>query len=578
MDVIREFLGRLTALTVEELATLRQAIQDEFTTLDGEDRTPEVASSMTELAEAADQLMAEESNRAAAQAEADTAAEAARERISALAPPEEPETPEAEPEAEAETPEAEAPAETPAAEPEPVAASGQRLARMAAGQRTAQPSPEAADPDGESRKAVVVASGALRTRKDKTEPIESRRELAEAMCETLGHMHRSSPPRGDIIVASATVEYPEDRRLTDDAWHNSEIIEAVCGPMAQRVDPMSMALVASGGICLPVNVDYAVPTWATAERPIRDGLAAFQATRGGLRFVQPPDIAEWEAATAIWTEATDASPGAETKPVVAMVCGAEELVYVEAVSTRIGFGNMQSRFAPEQVAANTDLAIAAAARVAENNLLNEIAAVCVKGVTAGTASLLGSTRELIPTIALAVAQQQQLHRLPDDQAYTAIFPRWVRELIRADLARESAHQQTESWNSLAITNAQIDELFKPYNVNPIWHLDGQGAGVEGSVSQIFASPSKAAIAKFPTKLVWYIFPDGGIQFLDAGRLDLGVVRDSTLDATNDYETFVETFEGIAKRTYANGALQMVTSLESTGAGALSISTAGKPPA
>lgn len=28
-----------------------------------------------------------------------------------------------------------------------------------------------------------------------------------------------------------------------------------------------------------------------------------------------------------------------------------------------------------------------------------------------------------------------------------------------------------------------------------------------------------------------------MQYLDGGRLDLGVVRDLTLDATNDYETF-----------------------------------------
>lgn len=46
---------------------------------------------------------------------------------------------------------------------------------------------------------------------------------------------------------------------------------------------------------------------------------------------------------------------------------------------------------------------------------------------------------------------------------------------------------------------------------------------------------------------WLLYPEGTYQFLDGGRLDLGVVRDSTLDATNDYETFVETFESVAMR-------------------------------
>lgn len=577
MDTIRELLGRLTALTVEELANLRQAIQDEFATLDGEDRTPDVASSMTELAEAADQLMAEEGNRATAQAEADTAAEAARERISALSPPEAEAKPDAEP-AEEPAPEEDAPAEA-VAEPEPVAASGQRLQRMAQRQSKATPSPEAPAPPAQSR-GVLVAAGSLSSARPQGTEITSREDLAVQFCDTLSRLHRQAPAKGDVLVASSTFDYPQDRQLTEDANHNTAIVMAACGPQARGVNPWSgeQALVATGGICLPVNVDYAVPTWATADRPIRDGLPAFQATRGGVRFVKPPDIAEWEAATAVWTEATDAAPGAETKPVVALACGAEELVYVEAISTRIGFGNMQSRFAPEQVAANTDLAIAAAARVAENNLLTEIAATAVKGITEGTASQLGTVRELLSSLLpLAVAQQQQVHRLPEGQVYTMILPRWFKEEIRADLAREAAHQQGE-WNSLSISNAQIDSLFTPYNIRPLWHFDGQGAGVEGGVSQVFAVPTKAAIVKFPAKVVSYFFPEGTVQFLDAGRLDLGVVRDSTLDATNDYESFIEVFEGIAKRGYTGSVLQFVSTFEATGTGAAPLDMKGKPPA
>ena len=120
---------------------------------------------------------------------------------------------------------------------------------------------------------------------------------------------------------------------------NTRRIEAVTG---------QQALVATGGVCLPVNVDYSVPTWATADRPLRDNLASFQASRGGVRFAQAPDIGEWAAATGIWTEATDAEPGEATKPVVSLSCGAEELVYVSAIPTRIGFGNMQGRFAPSR--------------------------------------------------------------------------------------------------------------------------------------------------------------------------------------------------------------------------------------
>jgi hypothetical protein len=69
-----------------------------------------------------------------------------------------------------------------------------------------------------------------------------------------------------------------------------------------------------------------------------------------------------------------------------------------------------------------------------------------------------------------------------------------------------------------------------------------------------------------------VFLEGSIQYLDAGRLDLGVVRDSTLDATNDYETFVETFEGIANRGFAGSVLQIVMSLCANGQSAATTST------
>lgn len=439
---------------------------------------------------------------------------------------------------------------------------GGTVARMAARRRRPQRSPEAGDADSAGR-AVLTAAGGLDGMQEGA-TIDDRYDLAEAMSRTLERLDRRGPSRGRVLCASAAWTYPEERQLTDDASLNARRLDAVCHPNA---------LVATGGICLPVNVDYAVPTWATADRPVRDGLAAFAASRGGIRFVKPLDISDWAAATGIWTEATDAEPAAATKPVVSMSCGTEELVYVEAIPTRMGFGNMQSRFAPEQVAANTDLAMAAAARIAENNLLELIAAQCVKDITSAT--VIGATRDLLTAVGQVVAGYRQLHRIPRTQMITAIFPDWLRELLRVDMAREIGHSQNGDWNALGVLDDQLDELLQVRGINPIWHLDGQNAEVSGGVAQTFAAPEAAkAVKAFPTKMVWYAFVEGSIQFLDGGRLDLGVVRDSTLDATNDYETFVEPFESIANRGFTGSALQLVTSLCADGSTAGTRSTEG----
>ncbi len=68
-------------------------------------------------------------------------------------------------------------------------------------------------------------------------------------------------------------------------------------------------------------------------------------------------------------------------------------------------------------------------------------------------------------------------------------------------------------------------------------------------------------------MVAYVFVEGSMQRLDGGRLDLGVVRDSTLDATNDYETFVEVFETVVSRGFANSGLQLILKGKPLGASA-----------
>jgi hypothetical protein len=563
MDRIRELVGRITTLTAEELAELRTLLVSEADTLDTDEATVDDIAVLQELAGFGELLMGQEAERAAAQEQAQADRQAARERIAALNPPADPEAdPEPDPTAE---PAAADPEAAPAASepvPEPVAASGQ-VARMAARQGTPTPSPEAAGTGAPARNgAVLLASGLLRGRLDPTAPLTDRMELAEAMAETLDGMPRHGPPRGDVLLASASWQYPEarDLRRGGSAQANSNLVEAVTG---------MQALTATGGICAPTNVDYTVPTWATADRPLRDALPSFQATRGGILFVQPPDIAGLAGATGLWTEATDASPGSATKPIIQVTCGSTTQVFVEAVSTRLGFGNMEARFAPEQVAANTDLAAAAAARIAENNLLNLIAAQCVAGVT--TATMLGAARDLLTALHQAVYAYRNAHRIPDSQTMTAIFPAWLRGLIKIDLLRELAHDNSGAWNVLMISDAQVDELFTSAGVNPVWHLDGQPSGVTGGVAQTFGIQAGSGVIEvFPTKLVWYLYPEGFFQFLDAGRLDLGVVRDSTLDATNDYETFSETFEGIAYRGFASGALQLVSTLCASGASSATI--------
>jgi hypothetical protein len=436
------------------------------------------------------------------------------------------------------------------------------VAAVAAGRRSIARNPEAAVATRGGNR-VLLASSPGTWIEDR--PVTDRYELAEHLCQVLRSQDRHGPAKGRVLCASAFYDYPEARILTGDPSADARKLDAAVG---------LQALTASGGICLPTNVDYEIKTWATAERPLKEGLPGFDASRGGLLYVEPPSVGTLAAAVGVWTEATDAEPLAATKPVYSVSCGATVQVFTSAISVRVGFGNMQSRFQPELVAANTDLAAAEHARKAEVNLLEGLRAKALADVT--QAKVLGATRDIITSINSVAANFRATNRLPRDVALTAVFPSWLLDLLKIDIARETAHSENSDWNSLAVTDEMVTDTLKAHGINPIFTLDY--LPVSGGIpAQTFSVQSaSSAMTSFPSKTVWFMFPEGAIQFLDGGRLDLGIVRDSTLDATNDMEVFWESFEAIADRGFSKSVIEVVSELCGNGTSAATASVSGCP--
>ena len=261
-----------------------------------------------------------------------------------------------------------------------------------------------------------------------------------------------------------------------------------------------------------------------------------------------------------------------TKPVLSVACGSPTTVLVDAVPTRLGFGNMEGRFAPEWIEAQTLLSVAAASRIRELNLLSHIDAA---STLCNSFNLLGTSRDLLATVDQVVAYYKDLHRLPDDVTLTAIFPRWARDAMRADLVREVAHD-VGAIDVHAISAAEIDGWLDVRGVKAIWMMDGRPVKTTGASAYQFPVQTyskvtgSSPIPPWITKLVWSLFVEGTFTRLDSGTMDVGVVRDSTLDATNDYELFSEVFEGIAFRGVE--ALEIISPLLPNGASAGTIAT------
>ncbi len=347
-------------------------------------------------------------------------------------------------------------------------------------------------------------------------------EVAQAMEKRIHSLRRVNGGDGEQhIVASVTTQYPEERILTTDAESNQLKINAVAGPEA---------LVASGGHAAPFEVKYDIYSiGSTNVRPVRDALPKFQADRGGIRFVTPPQFADgtYASAVGVWTAATDTAPYANTKTSLTVSAAAEQTVSTDAVTLQLQFGNLMTRAYPELIARHNELALVQHAREAEDNLLSKIGNAST-AVT--TTSLIGFGRDFLVQIRRAAVAYRSRHRLDPKTSLKAIIPAWVYDAMAADLTLSMPGDGT-----LSVSESEINGYLANSNVTLTPTLDGT----------VFGSQGATALLEFPDSFVWYLFAEGSFLFLDGGTLDLGIIRDSSLVGTNDYKMFVETFENVA---------------------------------
>jgi hypothetical protein len=363
-------------------------------------------------------------------------------------------------------------------------------------------------------------------------PFTSMSEVSEAMVARMHTMRRVSGGDGEQhTVATLTASFPEDRTLrANDVENNSSKIESVLAPQA---------VTAAGGIAAPLEVRYDLFGFGIADRPVKDALSPFTADRGGIRYITPPVLSDLSGAVALWTiqddiDASTAGAPDPVKPCLRVAAGAAVDVTVDAITLCLTFGNMGSRAYPELVARQNELGLIQHARFAETRLLTRIGALST-AVTA--AKVLGAARDWLVQIDKAAAAYRNRHRLAADFPLRVIAPMWARNLLRADLTMQMPGDGQDVTFNLA--DSTINSYLSIRNISVTWSLDG----VSG---QIIGAQGAGALLDFPHTMVWYLFAEGTFLFLDGGTLDLGLVRDSTLNGTNDYQMFVETFEAVAK--------------------------------
>lgn len=291
-------------------------------------------------------------------------------------------------------------------------------------------------------------------------------------------------------------------------------------------------LVAAGGWCAPSEISYDFYN-IVCEDGMWD-VPTIGLSRGGTSYPISPSFGDLAGQSGIvwtWTEQDDIDAidsASIVKPCVRLECPD----FIERRKDCDGFcvtaGNLVDYAYPELVANWLRLVMAIRAHATNARLLD----IAINGGGSGDdigpalpvdhRGLNGdTTAKLLTSIELSITDYREKFAMCDDAVLEGVFPRWAQMVIRADLANRN------DMEFLAVTDGMIADWFNVRDVRAQFVGDWQvrNAGLPGDAT---------ALTELPAEMDYLLYPAGTYVRGNGMTLDLGVVRDSVLNETNDH--------------------------------------------
>ena len=542
-----ELPGDLTTTSPEDLAALTETARTEFNGIYGAEGGPQAAqlARASELADAIDALNTENTRRTeeAAKTKADFDALAARITPADAAA----QGDGTEPALEGEI--VDAPA---APAPQPVAASGRPVGGAVTASRELgglRPEPRinasltaartlAPKTTAPTAQLAITASADL----PGTLTAGARIDSIDTLADLLEHRARQLPVTasgrrghqqayGGVNVARISHDYADV--LAETA--SDKAVEAYRNKLMAGRRPQQMeAIVAAGGWCAPSEIRYDFFNIACAGGMI--DLPTFGVQRGGIRWpISPsladaynPDLSPFEAAPSaatmpwLWTETSDviAATGTLLKPCIRVPCSTMDEARLECYGVCVTAGNLAENAWPESTRNFLKLLDVAFQHTMNyryiqtiRNLTTDIGTISCTGV--------GAASPLLDAVEFAAIDYRKRYVLCRDDVMEVILPDWIVGPLRADVARRTGV------DLLKTTDADIMAWFDARHVR-VQLVDDYQVRTSGLPG--YSTPATA----WPTTVEFMIYAPGTFALGNGMVLDLGVVRDSTLNETNDF--------------------------------------------
>lgn len=543
----QEFSDALLAAKLDEIAALAARVDLDAA---GDDTVPSGLEIAESLADAKDAIDAERTGRAAAHA----ASEERRAAVMArLAPTTEPE-PVVEPVVAA---------AEPAVEPEPVVALVLSEFAPAAAEPEPEPEPEpvAAVAPPAAREGLAVMSSQRRAGElPKTAADVTRNGLMRTVDgDPIGDLDQLSVDFTNLINRHRTPHAGDDRRIPvmSSSWEfgaremlsgtDMELNFSVFNQVERDYAGQLEALVASGGPCAPLMPSYEFFECYSPQRHVEQGLPVVGAPRGGIRFLNPVPLGADSAAAIDHKTVAESAlvpPAYTPKACTRVSCPSETSVTVEAFSWCVTFDNLNFRVFPEQVAnmlRRVQIEFVKAKEIFYLNRLEQLANAPID-IAAAQPSPFGAARSLLRDLVMAGHNYRKRNNMSRDAMLDVWLPDVVEDILLVDMVNDADMGGMQSivggpTGNLSSTLAQRARLNVRWN-----YYDSTEVGFPASAHDGNAT----AWRPFPTEFRSYIYAPGSVVRLNGGSLDLGIVRDSTLNGTNDLQMFAEEWIQVAR--------------------------------
>jgi hypothetical protein len=301
------------------------------------------------------------------------------------------------------------------------------------------------------------------------------------------------------------------------------------------------SLVAGGGWCAPSEIRYEFFNVAGVDGLV--DLPTVGISRGGLQFPVSPSIADAFGSKGLapfavafsnasvpwlWTESDDAASvtGSPTKPTIRVPCPTFSNVRLECYGITMTAGNLTDDAYPEATANTLRLLLTAWQHAQNARIISQMVTLSGTAITGIGGAGAPVFQTVMNGLDLACTDYRAKYAIPDETPLEVIIPFWVQDLIAADLAWRPGMGS----ELLAVTNQDIARYLAARNVRAQFVNDWQ---VRGSGNNGFGNPTTPMTA-WPTGVDVLVYAAGTFVKGNGLTLDLGVVRDSTLNATNDF--------------------------------------------